>query len=350
MWRELTWSKLGKPRLLKSSNGYRKRYKITMRLLITGGTGFVGLSLARFLAQTLGCEVVTADINRFNDAAREFLEPVHNLVHWYPLDVCDRMAFSQLVEGQGITHIIHAAAITPSFEQERDQAVYVTDVNLVGALNAIAVGYEKSCVERVLLCSSSGLYGPAPIAAGELQHEAGGLQLDNLYAITKYSVELVAKRYGQLGATMMASIRLGSVYGPLEKPGQSRNGTSQVHRLLTAMQEDRMLRLFGPKIRRDWVYTRDVAEAVRCLLDASQWNYPVYNIGSGSAIRFDNVVEPFVRRGLRVEWVDDPLQADIALTAESGRAALDITRLQSDSNFSPRYDFEAGIVDYLQFV
>jgi UDP-glucose 4-epimerase len=321
-----------------------------MKLLITGGLGFVGLSLVRFLAQSLQCEVTAADIIQPDDSVTQFLQPVHDLVHCRVLDVRDRTAFNCLVKDQAITHIVHAAAITPSYSQERDQALLVSDVNLGGALNAIAIGYENPRVERVLLCSSSGVYGAAPAVAGELQQETGSVKLDNLYTITKFSAELLAERYAQLGTTMMASVRLGSVYGPLELPGKSRSSTSQVHLLMTALQEGRGLRLFGAHISRDWVYTRDLAEAVRCLLCASCWNYPVYNIGSGVAIRFDTVVAPFVRRGLNVDWVDDPQKADIALTTESARAALDMKRLQSDTDFIPRYDFEAGFSDYLQFV
>jgi UDP-glucose 4-epimerase len=321
-----------------------------MKLLITGGLGFVGLSMARFLSQSLQCEVIAADIIQPDDAITQFLQPVHDLVHCQVLDVRDRTAFNRLVNDQSITHIVHAAAITPSFKQECDQALLITDVNLGGALNAIAIGYESPLVERVLLCSSSGVYGAALAGSGELQQETGSLKLDNLYAITKFSAELLAERYALLGTTMMASVRLGSVYGPLELPGKSRSSTSQVHHLMTAMQEGRGLRLFGAHISRDWVYTRDVAEAVRCLLCASRWNYPVYNIGSGAAIRFEAVVAPFVRLGLNVDWVDDPHQADIALTTESARAALDMSWLQSDTDFIPCYSFESGISDYIKFI
>jgi nucleoside-diphosphate-sugar epimerase len=54
-----------------------------------------------------------------------------------------------------------------------------------------------------------------------------------------------------------------------------------------------------------------------------------------------------MRRGLDVEWVDDPEQADVAMVKESKRAALDISRLQADTQFTPRFDIEQGLADYL---
>jgi UDP-glucose 4-epimerase len=316
-----------------------------MKILITGGLGFVGINLVRYLAQALRCAVIAADVVEQNSARQRFLQPVSDRVRCCRLDVSDRAAFRSLVETEGITHIVHAAAITPDLERERSQASLVVDVNLGGAVNAVCVGYETPQVERVLICSSSGVYG-ASTAQADLQLENGALQLDNLYAITKFSAEALAERFAQLGPTQMASVRLGSVYGPFEQPGGSRPHVSQVQRLADACRAGRSLRLYGPHISRDWVYTADVAEAIRALLCAPAWNHPVYNIGSGRAIPFQEVVTAFVKRGLRVDWVDEAAEADMAMLASGGRAALSIERLQADTGFAPRFDFEASIADY----
>lgn len=318
-----------------------------MNVLVTGGLGFVGINLVRDLAQMPDLNVVAADIREPSTAQQAALQSAGPQVRCARLDVRDRNAFRRLTATESITHIVHGAAITPSEEQEHAQAPFVADINLMGSLNALAVGYELTQVERVLLISSSGVYGVPRGEQTALQAEAGPLELINLYAITKYSAELLAERFAALGPTMMTTVRLGSVYGPFEEPGEGRRRVSQVQRLTDALGEGRKLRLHGPQVRRDWVYTADIAGAVYALLTAPRWSYPAYNIGSGVAIPFREVVATFERLGLRAEWVDDPAQADIAMLGINQRAALSIERLRADTGFTPHYSFVDGLFDYL---
>ena len=66
-----------------------------------------------------------------------FLEPVAGQVSIRALDVTDRMAVLRLVWAEGITHIVHAAAVTPDVERERLQPGVVVDVNLGGTVNVL---------------------------------------------------------------------------------------------------------------------------------------------------------------------------------------------------------------------
>jgi len=315
--------------------------------------GFVGINLARYLAQTLPqAEIVVADVVEPDPLARAFLQPVADRVHIVYLDVTDRVVFRQWAHGEAVTHIVHAAAITPSDHREQTQAPLVVDVNLGGAINTLDVALESSSVERILLCSSSGVYGASQTLAKapdlhKGQTEDGPLQLDNLYAITKRSAELLANRYAQLSGKLMASVRLAAIYGPMERPTGSRERVSHVERLRAAQQEGRSVRVAGPDVPRDWTYTLDMGEAIRALLCAPRWRHTVYNVSCGQAVNFRQVVNAFVMRGLRVEWVQDPDAADIAMRPSQARAPLVISRLQNDTGFVPRYDLATGLADYV---
>ena len=324
-----------------------------MKVLITGGLGFVGINLARYLAQTMkDARIIAADVNVADAATLAFLKPVANRVHIARLDVTDRAALRDLVQSHAITHIVHAAAITPTDQQEQAQAPLVVDVNLGGVINVLDVALESPSVERLLLCSSSGVYG-APQTLAKVpnlrkgQIEDAPLQLDNLYTITKHSAELLAARFSALSGKPMASARLAAIYGPLERPTGSRERTSHVERLRAALQAGRTVRVAGPDVPRDWTYTLDMGEAIRALLGAPRWNHSIYNVSCGQAATFRQIVEAFVARGLRVEWVSDPAEAEIAMRPEQARAPLDISRLQRDAGFVPRYDWAAGSADYL---
>ena len=277
-----------------------------------------------------------------DDRAAEFLAPVRSQLAIVRLDVTDRAAFSALVDDHRVTHIVHMAALTPTDEQERQQPARTVDVNLGGTLNTLEAARRGSSVERVLVASSSGVYDTT-FRAGPTQPEDGPFALDNLYAITKYGGELLAARYAALCGKEMAAVRLGPVYGLMERPASSRPRTSQPARLAAALRAGHSVRVAGPEVRRDWTFTEDVAAAIWALLRAPRWRHPVYNVSCGRAVPFGEVVAAFVRHGLKATWVTDPDAADIAMRPHQERTPLDIGRLVADTGFVPAFGLGDGV-------
>ena len=150
------------------------------------------------------------------------------------------------------------------------------------------------------------------------------MALEGLYAITKYSAELLAARYGQFGTKMIASVRLPPVYGPVERSSLSRPRISQVGALFDALCAGRAVTVAGPQVARDWTHSDDIGEAIWALLAAPRWRYPVYNVSYGAGLSFHRVVETFVKQGLNAQWIDDPAAADISLPPDLARLPLDI--------------------------
>ena len=164
-----------------------------MNILVTGGGSFVGINIVRHLAATIqDIHLTVADRHALDAPADQFLAPVADRVRMVQLDVTDRAAVQQVVRTNHITHIVHAAAITPDPERERAYPTPIVDVNLGGAINVLDAAIQSPTVERVLLLSSDGVYGAPAVAVPEPQREDGALQIENLYTITKYSVELLA--------------------------------------------------------------------------------------------------------------------------------------------------------------
>ena len=139
-------------------------------------------------------------------------------------------------------------------------------MNLGGAINVLEGAIQNPLAERVLLLSSSGLYGAPKENPISPLPEDSPLQLNNLYGITKYSAELLGARYATLSGKMIASARLAAPYGPMERPIGSRERMGQLQQLLVALQEERVALVAGPAIQRDWTYVLDTAEAIRALL------------------------------------------------------------------------------------
>ncbi|MCB0054875.1 MAG: NAD(P)-dependent oxidoreductase [Caldilinea sp.] len=319
-----------------------------MKILVTGGLGFVGVNLVRGLAARPGVRVVAADVLPWDDAIERFLAPVRAQVVPRRLDVRDRAAVEEIVAGEAITHIVHAAAITAADDEERTRAAEIVAVNLQGSIHVLDAALSAPSVERAIVVSSSGVYG-APVGDPlRPVRETDPLDLSNLYAITKHSAELLAARFAVLSGKPMAAVRLPGIYGPMERSKESRRHLSAPGRLMTALREERPVRVAGPGIMRDWTYAADVAQGIAALLSAGRWRHSVYNLSCGVAVPFRAVVDAFIGAGLRAEWVVDPDGADIAMRPQQARAALNIERLRTDAAFEPASPLAAGIAAWLE--
>ena len=319
-----------------------------MNILVTGGLGFVGVNLVRYLARSLpDATVVAADLGMPDALTHAFWAPVAARVRAVPLDVTDRAAVLELVRRHAITHVVHAAAITPGLEQERRAPTVVVDVNLFGTVNLLEATIAAPTVERTIVLSSSGLYGAPTQAEPAPEHEDGPLELDNLYAITKRSGELLGARYAALSGKPIVAARLAAPYGPLERPTGSRSNMGQLQRLTHALLDGRPVAVAGPEIVRDWTYVDDTAAAILALLRLESPAHSVYNVSAGQPLRFASVVAAFERHGLMARWVDDADGAEIAMRSQQQRAPLDIGRLRAETGFAPRYDLDAGVAAYL---
>ena len=318
-----------------------------MKILVTGGLGFVGVNLVRGLAARPGVQVVVADVLPWDDAIDRFLAPVRGQVMHRPLDVRDRAAVARLVADESITHIVHAAAITATDDEERVRAAEIVAVNLQGSIHVLDAALAAPAVARVIVVSSSGVYGAPDGDPRRPVRETDPLDLSNLYAITKHSAELLAARYAVLSGKPMAAVRLPGIYGPMERSKASRRHTSAPGRLMAALRAGRAVRVAGPDVLRDWTYAADVANAIAALLAATQWRQPVYNVSCGEAAPLRAVVDAFAAAGLRATWVDDPDAAEIAMRPHQARAALDISRLRAECGFVPAYPLQKGIAAWL---
>ena len=247
-----------------------------MRVLVTGGAGFIGSHLADALVAR-GDEVIVADDLSAGRAGR--LDPG---VVPHKVSISDPAALAAVVEGSGAGLICHLAAqidvrASVAFPAEDAQA------NVVGTVNVLEAARRVGA--RVLFASSGGaLYGrDAPIPSRE---DVLALP-ESPYGIAKYCAECYIGLYNRLHGTSHSVLRLANVYGPRQDPA----GEAGVITIFCASA----LGSARPTIYGDGTQTRDyvyVGDVVAAFLAAADRGRPgTWNIGTGLEVSVLDLVE-----------------------------------------------------------
>ena len=188
-----------------------------MATLVTGGTGFVGANIVKELAGA-SHQVISLDLNSPDELMRSFLGDRSSQVTFITGDILNRtfLEHTLLEPTLGIDKIVHAAVYTVnriSLETERSREI--VDINITGTTNLLELA-RRLRVQRFVYVSSGAAYGAAG-APDQTFNEDAAPRPDFLYGITKYTSELLTRRYGELHQLSTASVRLSTPYGPMER-------------------------------------------------------------------------------------------------------------------------------------
>ena len=247
-----------------------------MRILVTGGAGFIGSNLIEDLLLHPGIEHVrvldnlsTGSISNMDEfSSHAKFEFVQGDIRDYKtcLEACD-----------GVTLISHQAALG-SVPRSIKDPLTTNDVNITGTLNIFTAAKEKK-VKRIVYASSSSAYGDHP-RLPKLENEIG--KPLSPYAVTKYVNELYANVFASLFNMEMIGLRYFNVFGPRQDPkGQY---AAVVPLFMEAMLNNKQPVINGKgNNSRDFTFVSNVVQANILSLFTKNKNAvnQVYNIGYG---------------------------------------------------------------------
>lgn len=318
--------------------------------MVTGGTGFVGINVARELLLS-GEAVLLLHRSPAGPMAQRYLAGLAAEVRYARVDVTDREALVRVVSPEGIDWIVHAAAVTantPSLEME--SFMHTVDVNIAATLHVLELARAVGA-RRILHISSASIYPQGGEMGRQLVEETIP-RPQGLYAITKYTGELLAIRYAELYGIDLRIARVSSPYGPMERKTGSRSIMSVPYQVVHAALRGEEI-LAGPElVARDWTYVKDTARALVFLLRSDRLHHQIYNVSCGKAHTLMELLLAVRSSFPDTKWriVDDPdARRTVAAGASKSRAPLNVTRLVDDEGFRLRFSLQEGVSAYVEW-
>jgi dTDP-glucose 4,6-dehydratase len=302
-----------------------------MRILVTGGAGFIGANYVRFLlAEHRDDEVINLDVltyagNLENLAGLEG-EPRYRFVRG---DIADRELVSSLL-ADGVEAVVNFAA-----ESHVDRSIDDPDAflhtNVAGTL-ALLDCARRAGVQRFVQISTDEVYGS--LGATGLFSEQSPLEPSSPYAASKAAADLLALSFRTTYGLPVLVTRCSNNFGPYQFPEKV------IPLFVTNLLDDQPVPLYGDGLNvRDWIHVEDHCAAVDLVLRRGRPG-EVYNIGARSERNNRELTELILaelgKPTTLIRYVTDRLGHD-------RRYAMDPSKIEGELGWRPRREFAAAL-------
>ena len=254
-----------------------------MRILVTGGAGFIGSHLVEKLL-SLGHDVaILDDFNDFYDPQikRQNIAAVAKDVAIHHLDLRDSGAVRNLFHREkfeAIGHLAARAGVRPSIQNP--QLYY--DTNVDGTLHLLDAA-RVTGVERFIFASSSSVYGNSKTVPFSEDRQL--IQTLSPYGATKIAGESLCSTYSHLYGMRVVALRYFTVYGPRQRPDLA------IHQFTRRIHAGKPIDQFGDgTTRRDYTYIDDIIQGTMAALKYDGPMFDIFNLGENETIQLRDLI------------------------------------------------------------
>jgi UDP-glucose 4-epimerase len=295
-----------------------------MKVLVTGGAGFIGSHVVDLLIDA-GHDVVVVD-----NLSTGRLSNLNPKAKFYQVDIRSQ-EMEQVFEAERPEVVDHHAAQMDVRRSVADP-IYDADINILGGLNMLNLSVKYGVRKFIHISSGGAVYGEPVYVPCDENHPVQPLCP---YGATKYMLELYLYMYKEVHGLDYSVIRYPNVYGPRQDP----NGEAGVVAIFTGqMLRNQPLTIYGTGEQvRDYVYVKDCARANQMLLENGSGR--VYNLGFGIGTTVNQIFE-----GLRniLEYPAEPKYGP-ARAGETFRIYLDASRARQELGWEPTVPLDEGL-------
>ncbi|WP_111718575.1 dTDP-glucose 4,6-dehydratase [Homoserinimonas sp. OAct 916] len=306
-----------------------------MKILVTGGAGFIGSNFVRRTIEGAYPELAKADVivldaltysgNLANLSPVES-SPRYRFVHG---DIRDAALLDTLLPG--IDAIVHFAAESHVDRSVRDATIFV-ETNVLGTQQLLDAALRCN-VPRFVHVSTDEVYGSIPTGSW---NEECPLEPNSPYSASKAGSDLLARSYHRTHGLNVSITRCSNNYGPYHFPEKV------IPLFVTNLIDDQHVPLYGTGENiRDWLHVDDHCRGIALVLAGGRAG-EIYNIGGGTELSNTELTQLLLDATDHdwsfVDRVDDRLGHDL-------RYSVDITKIQAELGYRPEVPFERGLTE-----
>ena len=295
-----------------------------MKVLITGGAGFIGSNLADELIRR-GHNVVVLD--NLSTGNKKNLNPK---AKFYKTDICSPAVF-KIFKKENPEIVFHFAAQI-DVRKSTENPIEDTEINILGSIN-ILENCRKNNVKKIIFASTGGaIYGEAEIIPTSETYKEFPL---SPYGIGKLATEKYLNYYYKVFGIPFIALRFGNVYGPRQN-SKGEAGVVAIFCQKMLANEQAIINGDGTQTR-DFVFVDDVVRAA--ILATESDKSGIFNIGTGKETNIKNI---FIKIK---ELLNSECQETYGLQkiGEQQRSCLDYSKALKELNWQPEFDLNKGL-------
>lgn len=299
-----------------------------MKVLVTGGLGFIG---SEFVRQSIEKDLEICIVDKLTYAGdQERIKNLSKKISFYPADITNKEFMEYIFQKEKPEIVIHWAAESHVDRSILDATPFI-DTNVKGTQILLDCA-KKYPVKKFINIATDEVYGDLG-EEGQF-FEATPLNPSSSYSVSKTSADMLGRAYYRTFGVPVITVRPSNNYGPWQYPEKL------LPVVIIKAMNNQKVPVYGQGLNiREWLFVSDCAEAVHTILEKSKIN-EIYNVGSGQEKRNIEVVKTVLgilgKSEDLIEFVKDRLGHDF-------RYSLNFDKIQSELEWKPKVQFEEGI-------
>ena len=308
-----------------------------MKILVTGGAGFIGSHLVKRLLDRGDSVLVIDNFNNYYDPKikRSNIKGYISNKKFKLFEIDIRDDLRHIFEENNIDQVVHLAAragVRPSIEEP----LLYSDVNIIGTAN-ILENCREFDIKTVIFGSSSSVYGinsKVPFTEVDiLEHPISP------YAVTKISGEQLCKIYSECYSINITCLRFFTVFGPRQRPEMA------IHKFVNLISQDKQIPFYGDGTTgRDYTYVTDIIDGILSAMD-KKFSFEIINLGDSNVVKLKELVEimekEIGKKAVLKTMANQP--GDVPITY------ADISKAKKLLGYSPKIKIHDGIANFVKW-
>ena len=309
-----------------------------MKILVTGGAGFIGSHLVERLLDENHDVIVMDDFNDYYDPVikRQNLNRMLQNIELVEADIRDSVAVERVFARSNLDMVVHLAAragVRPSITNPK---LYFT-TNIDGTFNLLdACRYHG--VDQFVFASSSSVYG--------VNKKVPFSETDPIertispYAATKLACEQICSNYSHLFGLRITCLRFFTVYGPRQRPDLA------ISKFVHAIKNNIPLQKYGDGTsERDYTYIDDIVDGISSAMDYDASDFSIFNLGGSVRTSLNDLISLIEQEvGKRALIETHPVQE-----GDVPRTYADVSKAEKCLGFRSRVHLKKGIANYVKW-